>query len=146
MVRSMEYPCLFYGHTQNTQRKSHLLTMGNTWKTHGCSMDFSWSIPWIYHGYLIIDHGFVISTMKNPWYSHAYPCVFSWIFYGTDHGSSMGTEPLILHGKRMEYFCKGIHRIVIPWPSQKNFLGQQSPKASQLRSGASSRACGVHTR
>ena len=45
--------------------------------------------------------------MKHPWYSHAHPCVFSWIFYGTDHGSSMGTGPLIFHGKPMEYFCKG---------------------------------------
>ena len=41
-------------------------SMGIRKDMHGNTMDFSRSVPWIYHGYLIIDHGFVISAMKNP--------------------------------------------------------------------------------
>ena len=73
-------------------------------KIHGNTMDFSWSILWIYHGYLIIDHGFVISTMKNAWTCHGLSMYFpwsidgisswffeyghrkTWVFHGSDHG------------------------------------------------------------
>ena len=63
-------------------------------------MDFSWSIPWIYHGYLIIDHGFVISTMKNPWNSHGFSMYFLWSIDGISSGFlSMAIEG---HGYPMD--------------------------------------------
>ena len=88
--------------------------------THGNTMDFSWSIPWIYHGYLIIDHGFVISTMKNPWNSHGFSMYFpwsiegisswffeyghrkTWVFHGSDHGVYWNN-----HGFPMSLPCSG---------------------------------------
>ena len=69
---------------------------------------------WLFHGFFTVDITKPWSIIKYPWYiygiDHEKSMVFPWIFYGTDHGSpwsSMGTGPLIFHGKPMEYFCKG---------------------------------------
>ena len=42
-------------------------------------------------------------TMKSPWYSHGFFMALTM----EPPWSSMGTGPLIFHGKPMEYFCKG---------------------------------------
>ena len=41
--------------------------------------------------------------MKSPWYSHGFFMALTM----DPPWSSMGTGPLIFHGKPMEYFCKG---------------------------------------
>ena len=41
--------------------------------------------------------------MKNPWYSDGFFMALTM----DPPWSSMGTGPLIFHGKPMEYFCKG---------------------------------------
>ena len=64
-------------------------SMGIYMDTHGNTMDFSWSVPWSYHGYLTIDHGFAISTMINPWNSHGFFMYFPW---SIDRISSGGFE------------------------------------------------------
>ena len=88
-------------------------------------MDFSWSIPWIYHGYLIIDHGFVISTMKNPWVFHVFPmvnrnissCFFeyghrkTWVFHGSDHGFPWNNHGFPMSLPCYFYGCS----MVFPW-------------------------------
>ena len=69
-----------------THGQCHKKSMRIHMDTHGNTMDFSWSIPWIYHRYLRIDHGFVTYTMKIPWNSHGFSMYFPWSIDGISAG------------------------------------------------------------
>ena len=74
-------------------RKSMVIHMDS----HGNTMEFSWSLRWIFHGFLGLDHGFIISTMQKPWNTHGFSMYFPWSIHGIScgvfeygHGKKMG--------------------------------------------------------
>ena len=61
-------------------------------------MDFSWSIPWSFHGILEYGHAFVIST-------HGFSMYFSWSTHGISSGVlSMAIEKTwVFHENPMDF-------------------------------------------
>ena len=46
---------------------------------HGNTIDFSWSVPWSFHGILEYGHAFIISSMEHPW--HGFSMYFPWLIH-----------------------------------------------------------------
>ena len=65
----------------------HRKLMGIPMDIRRNTMDFSWSIPWRFHGISEYGHAFVISTTDNPWVFHVFPMVNTWdLLWGFEYG------------------------------------------------------------